>query len=156
MELPPIDPSDVKEFVGFLLCCGLALTLSFWVVVWSFDAWRHLWAWIDDNPEPKTNPMVAAIMRAFGYTEVGPRYIWQTGTIFLNKRGVSATLPYIEISIGLFILPTVVYTIICWWDVVLSGIALVAVAFLARYNRRLLKKIDKHAADTSAHVQKDD
>lgn len=140
-------PDDVTGLIAASGALGFAAAMLFLIATWAGAAWVHVWAWIDDG-EPGSNPVAVLIARLRGWEPyaTGPG-VWTKP----DGRSAHSMDVYFPVLLTAFFLPAVLILGFEFYPFVLTGLALLAVAHVARFARRHKKLFDKHVKDPDAH-----
>lgn len=125
---------------------GASSMLGFLVLLVLGACWATFLAWVDDyDHPPECNPVIAGIMRLFGYTHSRGLYRHET------KGSTDSSLAF---GVGLaisFLIPPLGYVSFYQPAFPLVVVSLVGLALIARLVKRLKKKFDLHVATRDAH-----
>ena len=125
---------------------GAFSVLGFLVLLVLGACWAIFLAWVDDYDHvPEYNPVIAGIMRLFGYTHSRGRYRHETKGSSDGSLGFGAGL---AIS---FLIPPLGYVSFYQPALPLVVVSLIGLALIARFVKRLKKKFDLHVATRDAH-----
>jgi len=141
---------SVEDFI-FGIPIGLAFVwLGVLLLGWLAGM---LWSWIDESPWDGKNLFGHFYMEFRGYESdgTGSRQWEKTGHTYSDGSFELLTIP----AIIFCFLPSLLYISVMSPILPLVSGVCIALAFLARFSRRMHKVLKKHIADKSIHVQGD-
>ena len=133
------------------LIAGGCLAGLYVVVLLAALIGQHIWAWIDDEDKVGRHPITKFVMtKVLGFKDRGREY----GDWPYKKPNWDSSCGIIAVILPLIflaLLPLIILGIIKLWLFATVIASSVALAFTARFVRRLSKKFSSHVEDKKAH-----
>jgi len=144
-----VIPQEISTQLFACLLVGVFCFVLMMLLVLAGKIWAHTWAWIDDG-KPGRNPVLELMARLRGWkphtSEGSGQYLW-----WKDRKGETQSdvlLFFFPVSVfG----PLAIFISIKLYPVLLTALALAAIAYVARFSRRHKKLFDKHLKDPEAH-----
>lgn len=141
-----MTPLESVELYSYALKIGLISTGTCLLSLILCHIWPSIWMYIDDGEKRMKNPLVKFVMKLYGYRHRSEPYYDDyrnddTGDDSEGEVAVFLT------PIIIFLTPFLLVTLWVLLEVTLFIVTVIGVSVLARFTRRVHKRLNKHLKD---------